>query len=460
MATCWKIPILMIACNLCIIAGCQDAARESSPAPQQGPPAVSPAPVEKTLPPVVAPPATVQHTIAASEGLQPPAGDAAPMIQKALDAAAAKGGTVQLGVGQFRLDQPIRIPDGVALVGVWEGPHHAQLPRGTVFHVYAGHGDENGPPLVQLGPSTTIRGVTFFYPQQKVPDPVPYPWTIQGRGMHGNIIECTFVNPYKAIDFGTHANELHYIRNCYGCPLKIGVHIDRCTDIGRIENVHFNPHYWGRAEVAQPPDWNALVRCLWENLVAFEFARTDWEYVLNTFCFGAKVGYRFYGDKDGTVNGNFLGIGADWCHRALLVEASQAPGLLITNGEFVGGQGAEAIMEVTGSHRGVVMLNNCAFWGPAPGAAIVDGTGSVSFSQCNFQNWVHNFPQPLTLDLRGGHVSVQHCLFQIDQPDITLGPAVSAAVVMGNCFVGNREIDNRTSATAEIIGNVVRPKPN
>src|SRR5690606_33586200 len=155
------------------------------------------------------------------------------------------------------------------------------------------------------------------------PGAQPYPWTIQGRGMHGSVTDCTFANPYKAIDFGTHPNELHYIRNCFGCPLKGGIHIDKCTDLSRMENVHRNPHYWMRAGVPGVPTWNDLRQYLWDNLVAFEFARTDWEYVLNTFCFGARTGYRFHADKDGTVNGNFLGIGADWCRRALLVEASQ-----------------------------------------------------------------------------------------------------------------------------------------
>lgn len=35
------------------------------------------------------------------------------------------------------------------------------------------------------------------------------------------------------------------------------------------------------------------------------------------------------------MNGNFLGIGADYaCNASVQVDAAQAPGLLITNGEF------------------------------------------------------------------------------------------------------------------------------
>ena len=42
---------------------------------------------------------------------------------------------------------------------------------------------------------------------------------------------------------------------------------------------------------------------------AFVFARTDWEYVLNTFAFGYAIGYHFISSKEGSCNGNFLGIG-------------------------------------------------------------------------------------------------------------------------------------------------------
>lgn len=42
---------------------------------------------------------------------------------------------------------------------------------------------------------------------------------------------------------------------------------------------------------------------------AFVFARTDWEYVLNTFAFGYAIGYHFIASKEGSCNGNFLGIG-------------------------------------------------------------------------------------------------------------------------------------------------------
>jgi hypothetical protein len=197
-----------------------------------------------------------------------------------------------------------------------------------------------------------------------------------------------------------------------------------------------------------------LSKYLWENLVAFEFGRTDWEYVLNTFCFGAKVGYKFVQTPHGTVNGNFLGIGADWCERAILVEQSQGPGLLITNGEFVGGKGATAMMEVTANHSGAVQLTNCSFWGPADATAILDGKGSTSFNQCLFRNHGENFKNVHAIDARKGDLVVQACRFTIDSPDIRLGPAVDTAVITGNWFNRSQEIVNESTGDVQIALNV------
>ncbi|HOM50020.1 MAG TPA: glycosyl hydrolase family 28-related protein [Phycisphaerae bacterium] len=380
-------------------------------------------------------------------------------IQQALDEAARTGGTVQLGVGRYRLDKPIRVPQGVTLAGVWEAPHHAEIGTGTIIEAYAGKGSESGPALITLTQSSAVKGLTFFYPEQKLPEPFAYPWTIQGTGMHGSVIDCTFVNSYQAIFFGPENNELHYIRNCFGCPLKAGVRVDNCTDIGRIENVHFNPHYWARTNAPNRPKWPDLSKYLWENFVAFEFGRTDWEYVHNTFCYGAKVGYKFVKTPKGTVNGNFLGIGADWCERAILVEHSQPPGLLITNGEFVGGKGAAAMMEVAASHNGAVQLSNCSFWGPADAIAIVAGKGMTSFNQCLFRNHGDNFKNVYTIDARSGDLMVTGCRFGMDSPDIRIGPDVDTAVITGNWFFRSQEIVNESNGVVQMGFNVTGNRP-
>ena len=186
-------------------------------------------------------------------------------IQRTLDAAAKdRGGVVEMPKGLYRVEDHLVIPPGVCLSGEWQAPHHANTEHGTVILAVGHAGKEDGPALINLGQSSAIKGITIFYPDQDPAAVKPYPWAIQGKGMHGSVIDVTLVNPYKGIDFGTHPNELHYIRNVFGCPLKLGIYVNRTTDIGRIENVHFNPHSWGRCsfnDKAKGEGWTKSV-CL------------------------------------------------------------------------------------------------------------------------------------------------------------------------------------------------------
>jgi len=91
--------------------------------------------------------------------------------------------------------------------------------------------------------------------------------------------------------------------------------VDLIYDIGRIENVHWNP-WWS---IGTPVyDWQM------EHGVGFIFGKTDWHYVLNTFCFGYNIGYKFIATEKGAANGNFLGIGADDCWTTVTI-AQSAP---------------------------------------------------------------------------------------------------------------------------------------
>ncbi|MGC9327882.1 MAG: glycosyl hydrolase family 28-related protein, partial [Candidatus Hinthialibacter sp.] len=313
--------------------------------------------------------------------------DDGPAIGRALDAAAkAGGGEVFLPAGKYRIADSLSVPSGVTLRGVWQAPHHADQAWGTALLAVGHRGDEKGPALIQLAPSSAVKGLTIYYPDQRLDDVQPYPWAIQGRGMHGSVIDVTLVNAYQGIDFGTHRNELHYIRNVYGCCLRRGIYIDGCTDIGRIENVHFNPHYWARAQVddaERVKDFRGLIDYLNTNAEVFIFGRTDWEYVHNTFAFGFDKCYKFIETERGACNGNFLGLGADGGHYAVWVEATQPAGLLITNGEFVTFAKDDPIEIVTTpSFKGLVQFSNCSFWGPTDRCAQIEGQGFVSFQQC------------------------------------------------------------------------------
>lgn len=383
--------------------------------------------------------------------------DATEYIQDKLDKFGKISGEVFLPAGKYRLDGHLTIPPGVALCGTWTSPHHAQLHTGTVLLAYEGRGKEDAPPLISLSPGSTIRGLTIFYPEQSIDDVKPYPWAIQGKGMHNSVMDVTLVNPYKGIDIGSFHNELHYIRNVFGCPLKIGVYVNNCTDIGRIENVHFNPHYWSRDEGdGEPrPNMGKLIDYLLKEGEAFVFGRTDWEYVLNTFCYGQRIGYHFIATKEGVCNGNFLGIGADGTKNAVVVDQAAPFGILITNGEFVSMKADDPVEIIVGpENKGVLQLNNCAFWGPSNQIARIEGSGSVSFVQCNFVHWDHAKKSLPAIQANGGSLMVQGCKFHRGEKHIQLGKNQRSAVIFGNQTAGKIVIENESQGDVQAGFNV------
>ena len=376
-------------------------------------------------------------------------------FQQALDAVAkGGGGVVTAQRGNYLFKGHLNVPNGVTLQGMWTSvPSHngirdKGLPKptddGTTFLVTEGMGKEDGPAFITLNTNSTLRGVVLYYPGQQ-PDatPVPFPWAIAMRGKNPAVLDVEMLNPYNGID--ATQNERHLIRNVSGQPLRRGILVDAIYDIGRIENVHFNP-WWS----VQPKVLNYQM----ENGEAFIFGRSDWQYVLNTFCFGYHVGYHFVETKNGVCNGNFLGIGADDCETSLVVDQSAPYGLLITNGEFVSFHGPDPTMVAVGSaNTGSVRFVNCAFWGPCNQIARIAGRGTVGFSDCTFVQWDRSGQGRAALRVESGSVLVRGCEFRANKPQVELGEGVRRAVITGNLFTGPARIRNSSKGSVVLADN-------
>ena len=382
--------------------------------------------------------------------------DATAAFQAALDAAAkAGGGTVFAPRGNYLFAGHLNVPSAVTLAGVWtsvpahNGLRDRGLPKptddGTTLLVTEGAGNEDGPPFITLNTNSTLRGVVLYYPNQKIDDvPEAYPWAIAMRGKNPAVLAVEMLNPYNGID-ATH-NERHLIRDVQGQPLRRGILVDAIYDIGRIENVHFNPWWSMRPKLFQ---WQM------EHGEAFIFGRSDWQYVYNTFCFGYHVGYKFVRTRAGVCNGNFLGIGADDCQTALVVEQCAPFGLLITNGEFVSFHGPDPTMiDVQSTNAGSVRFVNCAFWGPCNQIARIAGRGTVGFGDCTFTQWGGPQGDRAAIQVAGGTVLVRGCEFRQDRPQIDLGADVRRAVVTGNIWTGAERVNNQSKGNVHISGNV------
>ena len=375
-------------------------------------------------------------------------------FQKALDTVSQTGGGIVYAPrGNYFFAGHLDLPRSVTLKGVWESvPSHNGLrdkgdakpmDDGTTFLVTENEGKEDGAPFITMHDNSTLKGVVIFYPNQNPDDePKPYPWAIAMRGKNPAVLGVELLNPYNGIDASS--NERHLIRDVQGQPLRRGIFVDEITDIGRIEDVHFNP-WWS----VRP----GLFRWQERHGEAFIFARSDWQYVFNTFCYGYNVGYKFIKSDAGVCNGNFLGIGADDCFTAVDVEDSAVFGLLISNGEFTSFHGPDPTMVRVGAdNSGSVRFVNCAFWGPCNQIAKLDGTGTTGFSDCTFVQWDGKKEGRAAIQGDGGTVLIRGCEFQEDKPQVALGENVRRAVISDNVFTGKIRIASH-GKNPVVIGN-------
>jgi hypothetical protein len=367
-------------------------------------------------------------------------------VQAAIDAAAAQGGRVVLPPGEYLLAGNLEIKEGVALVGANASPMSIGQRKGTILLPLAGRNDEEAAPFIHMKHATTVCGVTIYYPEQKCDVIVPYPWTFQLEGFDTTVENVTLINSYNGIRTGPGYNVRHRIRSVVGTVLRRGILVDMCTDIGRIENVQFHCHWW--SDAAFEGRWKPVYKYMWENLEAFAFGRTDWEYITNNFVFPANIGWRFIKTEAGMSNGHMTACGADSTQTAIQVEDIQLMGLLITGGQFVSFMGEEPVqVRIAPSCTGNVRFVNCSFWGPAEHNALIDGNGFVSFSDCFFSNWNEKAKDKPLVVARAGRVQIQNSTFGTAQPSVELGPEVKHAIVRGNNGIAGVRVINNAPRT-------------
>jgi hypothetical protein len=395
--------------------------------------------------------------------------DATAQIQQELDERGQTGGEVLLPPGQFLIAGSLHIPEGVTLRGSWDAPHHGGAWKvGTTLLITGGRGQEHGLSAITLDGNSALEGVTMLWPEQIWNNIQPYPWAIEGRASHVTIENVTLVNAFQGIWIGSHDGSLHLIRNVFGCVLRKGIFVDRTTDIGRIENIHFNTHYWlgsGHPSSTAGVDMNVaaqrkqigetVVSYVGNNLDAFVFGRSDWEYMINTFVWDAHYAYDFIKTDHGACNGQFVGIGADYCKTCVQIDNIQDVGLQVTNGEFTAfsGDPNTAIFTAPGA-VGAAQFVNCNFWGVKNHVLWMQGDTQVTLADCHIVD-----PLPAGAILaEHGKLIVQGCNFSQPCPAVILEKDVLGAIIIGNLQSGGLQIQNGIGDLAQIGLNEKPPK--
>jgi hypothetical protein len=374
------------------------------------------------------------------------ADDTAAFTAAMKEAADAGGDLVFVPRGNYLIKGMLDVPEHVTLEGVFRAPTARTQNRGSTLLAVAGAGDANGQPFITLHQNSTLHGLTVFYPEQKQTNPpTPYPWTVRGIGDNCSLVDVLLVNPYQAVDFGTHPAGRHLIRGLYAQPLYRGIFIDQCFDVGRVEDVHLWP-FWGGWE-------GDLGRFTREQGIAFIIGRTDWEYLFNCFCIGFNVGFQFVKTKAGAPNAVLTQCGSDIGPTAVRVENVQDhAGISFVNGQFMAG------IEVKETNRGPVKFTACGFWGipTTDSHAILEGRGHTTFNGCHFISWGKKNADAPCIHAKRGGLTVTACDFaERGKAQVTIEAEVEAALVFGNRLRGKDRVTNLAGDRAQIALNIV-----
>lgn len=343
-------------------------------------------------------------------------------FQASIDAASLiGGGTVFVPAGMYRINGTLILKRNVTLEGIFTAPPTIPwtaeslgqgAPNGSVLLTFAGKGDADGVPFIQLDYNATLKGIAVFHPEQTDTDtPIAYPWTISSLltgADNCSIVDVLLVNPYQAVDFGGRHTGRHFIRNLNAAPLFRGLFIDHCIDVGRVENVHFWP-FWGATGVA------AEFRR--KQGKAFIIGRSDWQHLTNCFCIDYETGFQFIACTSaaaayqGGGNAHVIGGGADGCNRAVhVVEMQGHSGARFVNSQIYG----DIIVEAT--NNAPLTFSACGLFGSmwaanGIGLARVEGGGKVSFTDCHIHCLdPRNSLRPL-IHAKSGRLQVRGCDF-------------------------------------------------
>ena len=395
-------------------------------------------------------------------------GDITSAIQNQMnEISSTGGGTLILPRGNHLVAGALVIPKGVRLKGVidatqsWDTRTHTGDIPGTVIHATGGEDDPNGDPLFKLESGSSVSSLSVYYPNQvrHRENFRSYPWTIFIAGNDCTVENITLYNSYLGIRAGeinscaepldtiVFSSERHRIRNVFGSVIKTGLWVDFCPDIGRIENVHFHAEFWGCLDGWNETNYEIVQDIMQDNLTAFKFGFTDWEYVLHTFVWCAKIAYHFVqSDQHPDVtrremNGELVGVGFDSSCTGFQIDYLQKMGIVVTNGQFVANGNysghqipAKTAIQIANTCNGNVRFTNCNFWGGHKKSVHSNSNSFLSLSNCYFHNPSGGENLAPVLTVNSGRIQINGCSFETyaSRDHIKLNSGVASAIITSN----------------------------
>lgn len=394
-------------------------------------------------------------------------GDVTDDLQDQIDGVSESGGgTLIIPRGFYTIEGSIVIRKGVRLKGVidatlsWDTrDHNGDIP-GTVIHATGHENEPDASPLFTLEAGSSISSMSVYYPNQvrDRQDYKRYPWTIYISGSHCTVENITLFNSYLGIRSGkieaptpTTLIECdsggHRIRNVFGTVLSIGIWVDLCTDVGRIENIHFHPIFWGCMNGWNETNYQIVQDIMQCNLTAFKLGWSDWESISDTFVWCTKIAYHFVQSvrnplwERREMNGELLGVSFDKACTGFKVDYLQPMGIVVTNGQFVANgsyylltTSPRTAIEISDTCTGNVRFTNCNFWGNVKKSVVSNSRSFLSLYNCYFRNEATQEPIEPVVKVVKGRAQIAGCSFETSslRTHLKLDRTVESAIVTGN----------------------------
>ncbi len=335
-------------------------------------------------------------------------------FQKALAYAEAQGGgTVFVPAGRYALRGNLSIPNGVTLKGDAPTQDTGEV-EGTILLAYAGRGQETGAAFLSMYIGSGVENLSIYYPEQRMEDIVPYPWTIDMTEVHGICVQnVRLVNSYQGIRLGNgNGNALQNIRGLVGTVLKTGLYIDYNVDICRLENIRFTPACWIGSGLSSTGARQAMEDYVYANATGFKIEMVDWTYLADITVEGCAVGIHTsqstQRENGGSPNGQMYDIHLLDCATGLYLEYVNAIGMMITKGEIT----SQNPVVLSPDFETSLSLHAMTLRSTGAHALVNEGAGAVTLGSCTVEmDPAQTAGQPCALSCQGGRMSVLDTVF-------------------------------------------------
>jgi hypothetical protein len=258
-------------------------------------------------------------------------------------------------------------------------------------------------------------------------EPWVFPYTFKSNPLDGQgswedhaIYNVHMINPYYGIDFmSSHTH--HKIDGLYGAPLKEGISIDRCGDVGRMSNIEFVAgNLFGYHHASNTSPYYRELFIVWTlvQVTGIHYYRTDGEMDHDIFVYGAKYGFKF---SEGAVGGYpwgcFTNFQTDTCDFALYIEHCAAAGVLINNLRVIGWDVFGYSIPPVGNHLMGIYCES-------------GNTGLLSITGADFYARFQN-----SIQWNGGLLSLSNAQFQADHVWLDSGTPLPILVNGGTAIL-------------------------